>query len=194
MPFKPVLLGWSGKSALPILTAVESTTHLPDIFGTGLHAGLYVNELLLKMLRQLDAHTELYFAYEETVRSLSCGYEIAQTLRIFEKHLLHEIGFGLILDHDVGSGKIIDPTVQYVYAPESGPAATSAAGAGFSVQGATLRELDDEMLRSSQSHAEAKRLIRGLIYHQLGAKELRSHRVYRQLLRYQKMFPNHGKR
>ena len=187
MPFKPLLVGWSGKGALPVLTAAEATAHLPEISGLGLHAGLYANELLLKLLHRFDEHEQLYFAYEDAVRRLSSGANPGETLRIFEKQLLRETGFGLILDHDVGTGAAIDPSVQYVYTPQSGPVAAPAAGAsGIDVRGATLKELDGEVFESQRSRAEARRLIRELILHQLGGRELRSRRVFRQLLNYQR--------
>ncbi len=186
MPFKPLLVGWSGKGALPVLTAAEATAHLPEIAGFGLHAGLYANELLLKLLHRFDGHEKLYFAYDVAVQRLAAGADPGETLRIFEKQLLGEIGFGLILDRDVETGEAIDPSVQYVYLPQSGPAASPATGLpGIAVSGATLRELDGEEFRSQRSRSEARQLIRELIRHQLGGRELRSRRVFRQLLQYQ---------
>ncbi len=187
MPFKPLLIGWSGKGALPVLTSAETTAHLTEISGFGLHAGLYANELLLKLLHRFDEHARLYFAYDDAVHRLSSGADPGETLRIFEKQLLREIGFGLILDHDVETGEAIDPSVQYVYLPQSGPVASPAKGAvGIDVRGATLRELDGEVFRSQRSRSEARQLIRELILHQLGGRELRSRRVFRQLLLFQR--------
>ncbi|MDE0095099.1 MAG: DNA repair protein RecO [Gammaproteobacteria bacterium] len=194
MPFKPLLIGWSGKGALPVLTAAEATAHLPEIAGFGLHAGLYANELLLKLLHRFDGHEKLYFAYDVAVQRLASGADPGETLRIFEKQFLREIGFGLILDHDVETGKAIDPSVQYVYLPQSGPVASPAGSPGITVRGATLRELDGEEFRSQKSRSEARQLIRELIRHQLGGRELRSRRVFRQLLLYQGKGKGKGKR
>lgn len=187
MPFKPLLIGWAGKGTLPVLTAAEATAHLPEISGPGRHAGLYANELLLKMLHRFDEHARLFLAYEHAVHGLSSDADPGEILRIFEKQLLREIGFGLILDHDVKTGEAIDPSVRYVYSPQSGPVAKPAAGvSGVDVQGATLRELDDGVFLSERTRSESRRLIRELIRHQLGGRELRSRRVFHQLLRYQR--------
>ena len=42
-------------------------------------------------------------------------------LRGFEQRMLQELGYALTLDHDVASGKPIDPSREYFYEIERGP-------------------------------------------------------------------------
>lgn len=187
LPFKPLLTGWSGKGALPVLTSVEATGHLPELRGNALHAGWYANELVLRMLHRFDEHASLFDAYDAAVRALAAGADAAESLRLFEKHLLQETGFGLILDHDVETGEAIIPDTDYRYRLESGPVMSSsvtAANGGVRVRGSTLREMDAGEFRSLRSRQEARRLNRDLIRVQLGHRELRSRKVLQQILRY----------
>ncbi len=188
LPFKPLLSGWSGKGTLPILTAADATGHLPNLSGYGLHAGLYANELILKMLHRFDEHCSLFDAYDEAVRRLAAGTDPAETLRKFEKQLLQETGFGLILDHDVITGEVIRADSKYHYLPESGPVEVAALGdgAGVAVLGSTLQAMQADQFPTERARQEARRLTRTLIQFQLGQKELRSRRVLRQVLRYRK--------
>ncbi len=185
LPFKPLLVGWSGKGQLPILIQVESTGYLTDIHGQALHSALYANELLLRLLHRFDPHEALFDAYDVAIRRLAAGADPGATLRVFEKHLLREIGFGLILDHDVLTGEAIDPAGDYAYTPESGPVILEDDGQpGVRITGLTLRELEQGEFSSERSRMEARRLIRNLLRQQLGGRELRSRRVLRQLMRY----------
>ena len=106
-PFRPLLVSWAGKGELPTLTGIEQGLHHPLPGMAGQQAGYYVNELLLKLLHRHDPHEALFDLYSELVDRLVEGADIAIHLRLFEKHLLGEIGFGLVLDHDVETGEEI---------------------------------------------------------------------------------------
>ena len=189
MPFKPLLLSWSGKGQLPILIAAESQGFVGDLVGRQLHAGYYINELILKLLHRFDEHKDLYDAYDKTVRSMITNKDVNVQLRLFEKKLLQEIGFGIILDHDVESGKTIEETSSYRYLPQFGPVVAGDTNqAGLQISGKTLIAFKNEHLLSVESERQARLLTRNLIDQQLGGKELRSRRIMRQILRYQKKF------
>jgi DNA repair protein RecO (recombination protein O) len=185
MPFKPLLLSWAGKGQLPILTAAESQGYLRDMLGKQLHAAYYANELILKLLHRFDAHQDLYDSYDLTVRSLTAGEDAGMLLRVFEKRLLREIGFGLILDHDVETGERIKESANYRYVPQFGPVVTELANEiGMQVSGQTLIAFQEERFKTSESRQQARVLTRNLIYQQLGGRELRSRKVMHQILRY----------
>ncbi len=185
MPFKPLLLSWAGKGQLPILTAAESQGHLSDMLGKQLHAAYYANELILKLLHRFDAHQDLYDSYDHTVRTLTEGEDAGTLLRVFEKSLLQEIGFGLILDHDVETGEGINETANYRYVPQFGPVVTEVANEnGMQVSGQTLIAMREECFKTSESRQQARILTRNLITQQLGGRELRCRKVMNQILRY----------
>ena len=187
MPFKPLLLSWSGRGQLPVLIAAESQGYVDDLVGRQLHSGYYINELILKLLHRFDEHKDLYDAYDKTVRSLINNEDANVQLRLFEKTLLQEIGFGIILDHDVETGKSIKGTSSYQYVPQYGPvAAEETSQVGLQVSGNTLIALQNEYFATGESRNQARLLTRSLISQQLGGRELRSRKVMRQILRYQK--------
>jgi DNA repair protein RecO (recombination protein O) len=187
MPFQPLLMSWSGKGQLPILTSVETQGFVNGLAGTHLHAGYYINELVLKLLHRFDEHKNLYDAYDATVYALTQEKDANALLRVFEKKLLQEIGFGIILDHDVETGKAIERKARYRYMPQFGPVASdSSEDSDLEVSGQTLIAFQNEEFETSESMQQARMLTRNLIYQQLGGRELRSRKVMKQIVRYQR--------
>jgi DNA repair protein RecO (recombination protein O) len=188
LPFTPLLLSWAGKGQLPILTVAEPGGYAENLSRQWVQSGYYVNELILKLLHRFDEHARLYDYYDHTIQALSSGTDASSVLRVFEKRLLQEIGFGMILDHDVETGEAIDPNGNYHYVPHRGPVLANGNRASVtSVSGSTLRALQEERFDSAESSRQARTLSRSLIIQQLGGKELRSRRVMLQVQRYRKM-------
>src|SRR6185437_10727813 len=69
-PFVPLLLSWYGKTELMTLSAAESQGKVLDLTGEKLLCGLYLNELLMRLLHRYDAHPQLYIVYQETLYAL----------------------------------------------------------------------------------------------------------------------------
>lgn len=186
LPFKPLLLSWTGKGELPILTSIEQTEFCPQLNAPSVVCGYYINELILKLLHRHDPHKLLYDRYQQSIFELFDNKKPHSTLRIFEKYLLQEIGFGLVLDHDVESGEIIVEEQNYQYFPRKGPVATHAVNSehGYIIAGSTLIALRKEEFASEQEQFQAQRLTRLLIDTQLNGKELRSRRVMWEMKRY----------
>ena len=144
-------MGFSGRGELPTLTAAEPAGAAPAIAGESLFCGLYLNELLLRLLHRHDPHERLFENYSEALGRLGEGRDTEAALRVFEKRLLEDIGFGLVLDHEVQNGAPIQPEQLYRYVPERGPVPAHAAnGEGIAVQGASLlaRHLGERPLTS----------------------------------------------
>ena len=53
-PFRPLLLSWNQKSDLGTLTAADQVASPPALQGESLYCGLYVNELLMRLLHRGD--------------------------------------------------------------------------------------------------------------------------------------------
>ena len=119
-PLVPLLLSWCGKGELYTLVSAESRTEFPQKQGRMLMSCLYVNEILLRLLHRNDAHPDLYIAYEHFLTELNKDNEEVM-LRIFEKKLLNDIGYGLILNLDADTGNPINSDKLYQYIPEHGP-------------------------------------------------------------------------
>lgn len=203
MPFIPLLLSWQGNGEVQTLTAAETGTQFTSLNGQKLLTAFYLNELLLRLLARDDPHPALYDAYAQTLRQLSepAGNQMPAeeaSLRMFECFLLQELGYGLILDHDVSSGKVLQAQQLYCYQAERGPFTIESEQQcknGLPVHGYTLLALHQGHLSASDADMdcynlilrEAKILMRVNLACHLGAKPLQSRKLYiqqRQLLKF----------
>ncbi|MBI5613190.1 MAG: DNA repair protein RecO [Gammaproteobacteria bacterium] len=181
-PFQPLLLSWSGKSDLATLTAAEPDRSAPILSGEALYCGFYLNELLMRLLHRHDPHERLFDAYRDALGRLQTGDEQDVALRIFEKHLLQELGYGLVLDHEVGATTPIAPDRIYEYLPERGPVPAAAGPAdGVRIHGRSLLALADERFSDAQELREAKRLMRCMLAQHLGERPIYSRELFQRL-------------
>lgn len=179
-PFRPLLLSWSGRGELGVLAAAEPDGFVRTLAGQALFSGLYMNELLMRLTHRHDPHPELFHFYREAVDSLGSGRPTEAVLRIFEKHVLESIGYGLVLDREIGSGEPIEAGAVYRYEMELGPTdASSGTPGGVSVTGATLLALASEDLDTDRALEEAKRLMRAVLRRYLGDKPLATRTLFR---------------
>lgn len=176
IPFKPLLVSWSGRGSLPTLTAVEAGRNFPDMDRLGRNCGYYANELLMRLLHRQDSHESLFDRYEDMLAALARGDDPSRVLRIFEKHLLQETGFGLILDRDVETGEQIREYERYSYIPQKGPVLSALPG-HLVVSGKALMTLREELPMTPDVKRESRLLTRMLIDVQLNGKELRTRKV-----------------
>jgi len=183
LSFKPLLLGWAGKGELPILTSIELSGFYKQPDSTGISCGYYINELILKLLHRYDPHELLYDKYAESISQLLDNQNPNTVLRVFEKYLLQETGFGLVLDHDVDTGEAITKSFSYQYVPQKGPILANSTNDNI-VSGATLIALQTGEFNSDRERNQAQQLTRTLIDIQLNGKQLRSRRIVREMKRY----------
>jgi DNA repair protein RecO (recombination protein O) len=118
-PFAPLLVSWSGRADGGTLTAAEAGGVPAPLAGARLLSGFYLNELLLKLLPKEDRHEAVFDAYAASVAALAAGEEI-RALRAFERVLLEELGYGLDLERDAGSGEPVEGERYYQFEPGRG--------------------------------------------------------------------------
>jgi DNA repair protein RecO (recombination protein O) len=178
-PFQSLLLSWSGRGDLPILTAAEPDQIYSDLTDDSRLCGFYINELLMYLLHRYDAHTGLFVHYQQVLARLTQSLDYEWPLRIFEKHLLRELGYALNLEYDAKTSQAIDPNSKYSYVPELG-AIKAGMGShnGIVVNGATLIALQREESADERIKDECKRLMRAMINRQLGQRVLHSRRIF----------------
>lgn len=179
IPFQLLTVNYSGRGELPTLAAAEPAAATTPFIGEALYCGLYLNELLLRLLHRHDPHEHLFQSYVETLNHLSGNSGREATLRVFEKRLLEEIGYGLVLTRDSHNGSPVQPDLEYCYVPERGPLPVDSGGeSGIRVRGRSLLALAREELGDPDALREAKRLLRGLLARQLGNKPLMSRQLF----------------
>jgi DNA repair protein RecO (recombination protein O) len=167
--FHPLLLSWSGSGELGLLTGAEPDGYMRPLAGKALFSGLYLNELLMRLMHRFDPHPELFQYYGRAIGSLNHGQGAEGVLRIFEKQMLESIGYGLVLDRDIDSGEPIHGDCAYRYQMERGPISLmSGDGDGVRVGGETLLSLARECLETNQALDEAKQLMRVVLRDEVG--------------------------
>ncbi len=181
--FQPLRLTWTGSGELNTLIAAEWQGGMPLLGGFGLMCGFYVNELILRLLPRDDSHEQLFDAYAASLGRLGQGDPTAAVLRAFEKRLLAELGYAMLLDRDAESGAPIDPDMHYLYDPERGPIPMRGGSAGgeMVVRGSTLIGLDREDFSSAQTLQQSRALMRALIGQRLHGQTLHTRSVLLEL-------------
>jgi DNA repair protein RecO (recombination protein O) len=182
MGFQPLTLSWFGKHELRTLHGAEWQGGQPQLQGTALMCGFYLNELLLNLMARDDPHEALFDYYEQTLRRLAQEDDHAFTLRCFEKHMLQELGYALSLESEAGSGKPILPDRTYRYILERGAIAeTVDSSQGMPVAGKTLLDMAADDYRDANSARQSKHLMRMLLDHHLAGKTLHTRELMRDL-------------
>lgn len=175
-PFQAVTMDLLLRGEMATLTAVESTGIPVRLTGDAGLAGLYLNELVVRLTGRQDPHPYLFDAYARTLERLAGGEPLAWSLRRFERDLLQAIGYGLQLQHDSTTGEMLDPHASYRYEAEQGAVrcADSAPGA---LSGADLLALSEDSMPGPSGLKSLRDLMRQVIRFHLGGGELRAWRV-----------------
>ncbi len=162
--FVPMLISYSGKSDLKNLGSVEFYQAPIDLDGEALLCAFYLNELLYRLMQREDPHQHLYDAYEKTLFQLHNASKRQAALRLFEKVLLHECGYGLEWRYDIKTKAAIDPQGFYQYHAERGFSLTDSLDTTqYLISGKTLLAFADEAVENLTNLTEAKRLMRLLL-------------------------------
>jgi DNA repair protein RecO (recombination protein O) len=181
--YQPLQVAWSGKGELMTLTLADPDKPAYILKDRKLIAGFYLNEIIMRMLHQHEAHPDLFMIYDKTLDLLAREASDEQlVIRLFEKRFLDAIGYGLVLDHDV-NGEKIKPECNYYYQVDRGPVLDIPGKHDYiKVSGITLLAIKNEKLDSTQILHEAKLLMRHVLKNHLGAKPLASRKLYKSYL------------
>lgn len=179
--FQPILLSWFGGHELKTLHKAEWQGGMTPPQGMGLICGFYLNELLLKLTAREDPHERLFDYYTQTLAELVETTDFAGVLRRFERRLMEELGYALVLEHEAGSEHAIQPGNDYRYVPERGPVPASEAANGVQLRGKTLLDMARDDYSDAVTQQQGKQLMRALINHYLGEQTLHTRQLLRDL-------------
>ncbi|HUA79198.1 MAG TPA: DNA repair protein RecO [Dyella sp.] len=177
-PFQALALDLQMRGELATLRNAESTASPLRLPGDAGLAGLYVNELVVRLTERQDPHPTLYLAYAKTLERLAGAQSLAWHLRRFERDLLAALGYALQLDIDADSGEPLQADALYVYRPEHG-AVRCRANEPYAVRGDDLSALLEDRRPNAQGLHALRGMMRELIRFHLGGVELRAWRVLR---------------
>ena len=174
-PFLPLLVSWSGKADGGQLTGAELAGECRALPPARLMSGFYLNELLLKLVPREEAQPGIFGAYAVALEALASEQGEQVALRLFEKMLLEQLGYGLELGHETGDGDPLAAEGYYHFRPGHG-LWRAEAGAG-DYRGADLLALAAGRLETPESLRAAKRLLREALADCLEGRGLRSRDV-----------------
>jgi DNA repair protein RecO (recombination protein O) len=174
MPFRPLLVSWSGRGDAAQLTGAESHGEHAALPSRQVMSGFYLNELIISLTTRHDPQTQLFDDYSEALRRLATDAAPEPTLRVFEKRLLTSLGYGLEFD--------VDPRTYYHYrvGEELAEVREDAPGA---YSGRCLKALQEENLQDTESLDVARRVLRQALDQCLEGRELRTRTVARSMMR-----------
>lgn len=180
-PFLPLSISWVARRDLGTLTGAEAAGPPIGIQGDALLAAFYVNELLLYFLHRHDPQPEIYRLYTEVISHLGSNQEIAACLRSFELELLSLLGYAVSFHPESVVDAELDPEQHYEYRVEQGPVPVERSGGPTVFKGAVLQAVHAQQFDDPDILRAANRLLRQVIDHHLGGKQLNSRKVLMEL-------------
>ncbi|GAA4363578.1 DNA repair protein RecO [Kangiella marina] len=181
-PFQPLVISWVGRSDLKTLKALEATAPSYSLMGIPSLSGLYMNELMIKLLIQWDPHPDIFDAYKRSLVRLSNKENPSVVLREFELELIDELGYGIDWQYDI-DGEALDDNLDYGFLPEQGFAIIAKAPKeALKASGKHIKAIGKRDWELSGSLALARKLCRTIIDPLVGFKELNSRKLLQQTL------------
>ncbi len=182
-PFTPLLISWTGKQALVTLTQAEMDGPMYQLQGNTLFSAFYLNELLLRSLQHRDSHPKIYHAYKKALEQLPVS--LTQTLRLFEKQLLNELGYGLQFHREAMTECDIVPTKQYMLETQKGFVAAPHDSLKpnpnrLSFSGKSLLALHKECFDDKEDLRAAKQIMHLALKSLIGEKTLKTRTIFAQ--------------
>lgn len=176
-PFVPLEAEFRGRGELKNVGRMEGAGIPIWLNGEALFSGLYLNELLIRLLPAEDPHPAVFEHYAATLLALAEGRALEPLLRSFEWRLLDDLGYGFALTSDIHQAPIeaagmyrlqVDAGLERVYLVQpglfSGAELLAMAEADWGVPGAL---------------SAAKRLMRQALAVHLGGRPLVSRELFR---------------
>ena len=188
--FQPLLLSWTGKSDLKNLIQAEtaSSHYLSSLPSGGLLycCGLYMNELLTRLMPKAVPAQELFAAYVQAIAELFESNSVEPVLRRFEAALLHELGEWPDFEFDKNTGASIQGTALYCLTSSKGfdriESQTASLKSGSVFTGKLLASVADLKFDDPECSKAAKYIHRALIEMLLDGRPLNSRELIKKLM------------
>lgn len=179
-PFIPLLVAVAGRGELKTLVQAEAAGSYLSLKGDALFSGLYLNELLVRLLAPADPQTLIFAAYQRALEELAREEAVEPILRQFEWLLLEVMGYGFSLTEDA-RGAPVQAQANYVWQAEEGlqklpqmPPDQAPPG----LPGAGLLAMAEQDWSSVIALRTAKKLMRQALAVHLGSRPLVSRQLF----------------
>ena len=179
--FQPLDLEWFGKNELRTLSNADWGEWQPLLNGQALYCGLYLNELMLRLVARDDPHPILFDVYAQTLQDLSRGVAEQIVLRRFELSLLREIGYGLQLDLVAGRDERVQEDKVYFFDPQQGPRVADRTTNAVQFSGGALLAMAADDWSDPLTSSQAKILMRQVLAFHLGRQDLHTRALFKEI-------------
>ena len=178
--FVPLSISWSGRTELMCLSAAEIRGMPYVLQGDALFSGLYLNELLIRLLPPMDPYPTLFERYQTLLAAIALP-EHRQALRVFEWAVLTALGYAPSLSRTADRGEAIDPSQYYCFSAEVGLQVASKISSGENCfLGEHLLSICQGRLEAPEVHAIARRIHALVLAPLLGNRPLKSRSYFQQ--------------
>ncbi|WP_041523525.1 DNA repair protein RecO [Gilvimarinus agarilyticus] len=177
-PFIPLLISFQGKDSLQLLLSLESTGHGLPLTGNRLFSGLYLNELLRRVLSEWDSCPHLFEYYTEALRALAGDQDVEVVLRRFERQLLQELGYAIDWHCEAHTGSPLMADAWYRLEPQEGFIESAPDERGRYYLGANLIAIAEDSYELAETKRAAKHISRTLLQPLLGDQPLKSRQLF----------------
>lgn len=176
-PFVPLELELRGRGELKNVGRMDSAGIAAWLHGDALFSGLYLNELLMRLLPAEAPFVALFEHYALTLQALAEGRPLEPLLRSFEWRLLDELGYAFSLSQDVND-HLIAADGLYRLRVDAGLERVELVQPGL-FRGTELLALAQADWSADGALLAAKRLMRQALAVHLGGKPLVSRELFR---------------
>lgn len=184
-PFTPLLIKWSGRGEMHTMRHAEATGLAIPLYGNALFSGLYLNEILSRVLSQETAYPQLFFDYLTALKELAQASNLEPALRRFELALLEALGYGVDFLHCAQSGEPVACDMTYIFQEQLGFIASILKNHGHVFLGDELKAMASRQFTTPEHLKAAKRFTRLALKPYLGSKPIKSRELF--LLRTRKI-------
>ncbi len=176
--FTPTKISYIDKESLGLLTNIELCARFNTFSSEKLVFGLYINELMVKLLHEHDPHPNLFDIYEDILTKILRCENIEIVLREFEILLLKEVGYGIDFFKDFRYGNAIVTDEEYFFDIENGfEKKYSPTGSKRIFFGRELLQIGFMRLTDGQVLRDAKYILRKVVDQRLGKQKINSRKL-----------------
>lgn len=180
MAFQPILFSWFGNGEVKTLHRAEWQGGVPQLAGTALLCGFYMNELLMKLLPRDDPAPGLFHCYFRSISRLAAMQTqskqlVEPVLRAFELTLLRELGYGFDLQHEFHVASPIEADKYYAFQAGCGLVPHYSGAVAF--LGQCLLDMAAGDFTSERTLQQSKILMRQALAHELNGATLHTRQI-----------------
>lgn len=179
-PFEPLLAYYKGDHSLKTLTSLEQEGMAFSLSGRRLFCGLYVNELVQRLLRVEEESHTLFADYFAVLEHLANADDYVTSLRVFELNLLEYLGYAPDYTYDINGDPIVySEDTYYLYDSSLGFKHIVFIKQAINIfTGQSIGLLNSKNKQAMQTNSTIKRFTRLALKPLLGHKPLKARSLF----------------